>query len=226
MKIIVTGATGFVGHAVVRKCILSEAITSVIILSRNPVGKLLKRKKVRVIRHDDFLSYPPDLLETLRGAQCCIWCLGKKPRLWLNPLSVKKVNLEFPLAAANAFKSNIAPGGQRFQFVFCSMSGAEWDPLESFWETADIQAADIRKLKGAAERGLLDIAEEAPEAFRAIVLRPGFVKSDADNLSSMAIDGRPGVHVSVLASALLRVCIQQPMETIIENEEIVELGTV
>lgn len=42
----------------------------------------------------------------------------------------------------------------------------------------------------------------------------------------MAIDGRPGVHVSVLASALLRVCIQQPMETIIENEEIVELGTV
>lgn len=163
MKIIVTGATGFVGHAVVRKCILSEAITSVIILSRNPVGKLLKRKKVRVIRHDDFLSYPPDLLETLRGAQCCIWyatqflcdkllkrsfrCLGKKPRLWLNPLSVKKVNLEFPLAAANAFKSNIAPGGQRFQFVFCSMSGAEWDPLESFWETADIQAADIRKLK-------------------------------------------------------------------------------
>lgn len=74
MKVVVTGATGFVGSEVVRKCIDRAEITSVIALGRRAVdGELSKNGKVHVVINENMGMYPKEVLGQLKGAEACIW---------------------------------------------------------------------------------------------------------------------------------------------------------
>ena len=76
-KIIVTGATGFVGSNVVKQCIKDEVVDEILVLTRKPIDEeLLRNPKVKVIQHEEFSQYPDELLEQLRGAMGCIWCVN------------------------------------------------------------------------------------------------------------------------------------------------------
>jgi uncharacterized protein YbjT (DUF2867 family) len=82
MKVIVTGCTGLVGSALVRQCIASDQISHVFALARKalPDAAVAKSPKVSVILHDDFSTYPPELLSQLAGAEGCLWCVF---RFWI-----------------------------------------------------------------------------------------------------------------------------------------------
>jgi len=54
----------------------NNPVTAVTVLSRRPVPMAEGHEKVHVIIHDDFSSYPPGLLEKLKGAEGCVWALG------------------------------------------------------------------------------------------------------------------------------------------------------
>lgn len=138
--------------------------------------------------------------------------------------AARKVGVDFTLAAANAFAIDLAPAvprGQKFRFVYCSGKGAEWEQQKNLWVFSD-----TRKLKGAAERGLLDIADSNPQSFVAVLLRPGGVLPDGSEVvRTVASLVTPVVSVSQLAIALVRACIQPPAETVIQNPRIIELGS-
>ena len=128
MKVIITGATGLVGAAVVRRCIEQDKITLIVILSRRELPPALTASpKVKVILHEDFLDYPSTLLEQLEGAEACFWALGLRgaPIGYSDLAYARKVDVEFPVAAAKAFAG--MNGGRRFRFVLCSGIGAELD---------------------------------------------------------------------------------------------------
>lgn len=74
MKVIVTGSNGLVGSALVRECLASDKITHVFALTRKPLpDAVAKSPKATVIVHDDFSTYPPELLARLAGAEGCLW---------------------------------------------------------------------------------------------------------------------------------------------------------
>jgi uncharacterized protein YbjT (DUF2867 family) len=82
MKLILTGATGFVGTEVLRQALRNKAITSVIALARKPVGvpehtgpdaDTSKLQSV-VLRENEWTgAYPESVREVLRGCDACIW---------------------------------------------------------------------------------------------------------------------------------------------------------
>ena len=73
-KIILTGATGFIGSEVLKQCLAHPSVTSVVALSRRPLPEpIAKHPKLEVIIHEDFSSYSSTLLKNLAGATACIW---------------------------------------------------------------------------------------------------------------------------------------------------------
>ena len=74
MKVILTGSTGTIGAEVLSQCIDHPSITSIIVLSRRALPTTAPSSpKIKVIIHNDFLSYPTSLLPQLSGAEACIW---------------------------------------------------------------------------------------------------------------------------------------------------------
>lgn len=76
MKVILTGPTGFIGAEVLSQCIENPAITSIVALSRRELPSSAVSKsspKLKVIIHEDYTSYPDNVLRELAGAEACIW---------------------------------------------------------------------------------------------------------------------------------------------------------
>jgi uncharacterized protein YbjT (DUF2867 family) len=76
MHLILTGATGLIGAAVLDNMLAQEGISRISILSRRPVKMAEGHSKARVILHSDFHTYEPALLDQLKNAQGCVWALG------------------------------------------------------------------------------------------------------------------------------------------------------
>jgi len=80
MKLIVTGATGFVGTEVIRQALRNSAIISDIALARKPVslpdnaGPHAETSKFSSVILEDWINpYPLPIQEAIKGADACIW---------------------------------------------------------------------------------------------------------------------------------------------------------
>jgi hypothetical protein len=80
MKLIVTGATGFVGSEVIRQALRNSAITKVVALARKPVlppsdaGPDADTTKLQSVLLEDWVSpYSEAVKDHLKGADGCIW---------------------------------------------------------------------------------------------------------------------------------------------------------
>jgi len=72
-KIILTGATGMVGRAVLIECLESDQISEVLSLSRNSVE--LKHPKLREFLHPDFTDFS-SIADQLQGYDAFFHCMG------------------------------------------------------------------------------------------------------------------------------------------------------
>jgi len=218
MKVIVTGCTGLVGNALVRQCIASDEISHVFALTRKPLDDAVaKSPKATVILHDDFSTYPPELLDKVKGADGCFWAIGGRANQFPDVDTFSKVQVDYTIAAANAFREALAPQlpeGRQFRFIFCSGMGAEWDqkkPLRFL--------ADTRHVKGKVEQGLCEVADADPtKRFVVYCARPsGILPANAG--FAMRLTGKlyAAVGVDQLAKAFIRILLEGHKERIIEN---------
>ncbi|KAL1302601.1 hypothetical protein AAFC00_002977 [Neodothiora populina] len=186
MKIILAGATGFLGSEVLRQCIAkSSYVQHVYAVVRKPLEdrKLAQDPKCTEIVLEDFEQWPQHLLELFKqeGVRGCIWCIGGPVGSFKDLETAQRVNIALPQAAAEAFAVHVAPTaselqsmpknsrGNAFRFVYASMVGAEQNQFASLWSQAQ-----TRKAKGAAEKGLFEYADSRdPGTFEAYALRFG-----------------------------------------------------
>ncbi|KAI0475456.1 putative nucleoside-diphosphate-sugar epimerase [Xylariaceae sp. FL0804] len=106
MHLILTGATGLIGSAVLDAMLQNQGVTKISILSRRAVKMADDRKdpRVRVILHSDFNKYDDALLAQLRDAQGCVWALGIS-QTQVDKDEYVRITKDYALAAAKAFQT-------------------------------------------------------------------------------------------------------------------------
>jgi len=164
VHIILTGATGLVGSAVLAQLLQSSTITRVSVLSRRPVAATEGHKKANVIIQSDFSDYPQSVTEQLQGADGCIWAQGASA-MGMAEKDYTELTHDWPLAAAKAFgemKKDSSNG--RFNFVYVSGEGAD---------QKEKARAMFGRIKGRAEKDLVDLADSSNSTKLAVYnLRP------------------------------------------------------
>ncbi|KAL1713141.1 hypothetical protein EV715DRAFT_212285 [Schizophyllum commune] len=180
MHIILTGATGTVGLPVLRLLLADPTVTRVTALSRKAFdapdkdanGKAnghpkstYDPSKLEVIVHTDYASYPPELLERLRGARAAIWAQGISQTEAPKP-EYERITIDYPLAAARAF-AGLAGDDQPFTFVYVSGQLAM---------TSELTPVYFARVKGRAERLLTELAATQHNKLRVLHVRPGIVE--------------------------------------------------
>lgn len=116
MKIILFGCTGMVGQGVLRECLFSPDVTSVVAVVRSPIEQ--KHDKLRVIVHKDFLDF-----STLsEDADACFWALGVSSA-GMSEADYTRVTHDYTLAAAKVL------AGPTMTFIFVSGAGADGNAM-------------------------------------------------------------------------------------------------
>lgn len=154
MKAVVFGASGMVGQAVLRECIMDMSVDSVVAVTRSPVG-LINPKFINII-HEDFLNFAA-LAKKLKGVDACFYCLGVASA-GLSEADYMKITCDYTLAAAKTLLK-INP---KISFVFISGMGADSS------EKGRVMWA---RVKGKTENELMKL-----KFSRLVVIRPAFIE--------------------------------------------------
>lgn len=187
-----TGATGLIGSAILASLLSSPAVTRISVLSHRPVKAATGHAKANVIIHQDYASYPPSVLEQLKGAKACIWAQGKSQIGMLEP-DYQKLTHDWPLAAAKSFEQ-VAKAEDQGNFNFVYISGEGADPTGT-------SRTMFARIKGITETDLLSLASQESSTLTVYNLRPAGI----DNSESKARPDRPKSSLEILTDPLLKI---------------------
>jgi len=155
MKVLVFGATGMLGHGVLRECLLAADVEEVVAVGRNPSGQ--QHPKLRELVMANMYDYTA-VESQLAGFDACFFCLGVSS-IGMNEEDYRRVTYELTLAAATVL-AHLNPG-----MTFVYVTGAGTDSSErgnSMWA----------RVKGATENALLRLPFKAAFMFRPGVIQP------------------------------------------------------
>jgi nucleoside-diphosphate-sugar epimerase len=200
MRVVLTGATGFIGAATLRHLVDRPDVTKVTCLVRRPVP--VDSDKVESLVLDDFMVYDSELVARLAGHDACIWALGSRFAPGRDKALHERLTVGYPLAFVEAVAAD--------DCRFCYVSG---------WGTKPAS------LKGRAEIGLREVAAQRP-GLDVFCFRPAKVLPQGTNALVRALYGSLSVEVDALVQAMIRVALDEPVGTpeIIENKQIRTLG--
>jgi uncharacterized protein YbjT (DUF2867 family) len=153
MNVLILGATGMVGQAVLRECLLDDGVASVLTLGRSAVPQ--SHRKLRQIVHPDLFALAP-IEAQLTGLDACFFCLGVSA-VGMSEAEYTRLTYDLTLSVAEAL-ARLDPG-----MTFVYVSGAGTDSTErgrSMWA----------RVKGGTENALLRLPFKS-----AYMMRPGMI---------------------------------------------------
>ena len=153
MNVLLFGATGMVGDAVLHECLADARVASVLAIVRSPLA--VRHAKLRELRRTDFFAYD-DLAAELAPIDACFFCLGVSAA-GMSEATYTRQTYDLTLAAARALAA-AHPGA-----TFCYVTGQGADSSERgriMWA----------RVKGKTENALLALPLDA------YMFRPGFIR--------------------------------------------------
>uniref|UniRef100_A0A8H7K4Q5 NAD(P)-binding domain-containing protein n=1 Tax=Bionectria ochroleuca TaxID=29856 RepID=A0A8H7K4Q5_BIOOC len=198
VKVLLTGATGTIGGAVLEQCLAHPDISTVVAFARRELpDKVTSDPKLQVEITKDFSIWPEELLNTHRDATAMIWTMG-------DYVGSEDVTLQYPLAFQNAFikiRTQSSPGRNSRLFMF---------------------------ILGLHETRAIDLAERHKPWFNLYIVRPGGVLRDkgwAASLQELAMGRSWSVRARELSAYMVYLALGgDEADTVIMNEQIVEKG--
>lgn len=210
MKILLFGATGSAGAAVLDACLAASSVAEVRAITRRPL--MHTSPKLRSFVHKDFLDYST-VEDAFRSVDACLFCLGISATQAPQE-EYRTITYSYTLAAANMFKAK-SPGA-----AFHYISGQGTKPgSRMFWA----------RVKAQTERDLIELVD-------ADCWRPAFI--DAKPSSSLPklyaliqpigrlLKPFPNlyIHGHDIGRAMLRATEEKLRRRIIENAEIRQIA--
>ncbi|KAH6716172.1 hypothetical protein BKA61DRAFT_602659 [Leptodontidium sp. MPI-SDFR-AT-0119] len=227
MKIILTGSTGMIGTEVLTQSINNTSITEIVILSRRALPPTHPTSpKIKTIIISDFLSYPSQVLNELVGAEACIWALGGIPSRFPDLATARKVNIDYPLAAAKAFVETLAPGlgpGKKFRFIYVSGHAVDRDLSKQhrFFN-------DAIHIKGEIENKLVQLEADNADKLTVYLPRPGSVIPPNNRLVTVLVklttSFYPAMKGEEFAAAMIDVAFRGAEEQALSHDVLQKRG--
>lgn len=195
MKILLTGATGFLGQEVLKQLLEDPEITGVTVLIRRTSG--VTHQKMKEIVLNDFLNYDA-VMEDI-PADACIWCLGVS-QLAVSKEEYIKITLDYAVYAAQTMiKANP-------DIRFCFVSGVSADQEE---KSASLQG----RIKGRTEKHLSPLSDHV-FLFRSAFIKPAaggpkrpFVQTLAGYITNVLDLFSDAFSIDVVTLAKCLICV-------------------
>ena len=138
LRVLITGATGFIGGGVLKECLENESISSIVSVSRNSVN-VSSSKLEEIILPD--LTDLSGIEEKLSGFDACFYCLGTSSS-GLSEEEYRTITVDLSMS----FSKKILELNPEITFSFISAEGADING-KAMWA----------KVKGEAEKKILDL---------------------------------------------------------------------
>jgi uncharacterized protein YbjT (DUF2867 family) len=156
LNVVIFGATGVAGAAVLYECLKHPRISRVVAVTRRSLG--IDDDKFSEIIHTDFLDYSA-IEGELKGFDACFWNLGVSQLHVRDEETYRRITYDYTFAAANVL-ARLNP-----DMTFCFLTGLGTDPTmrsRQMWA----------RVKGQAERDLEDLPFGAVYVYRPGVIIP------------------------------------------------------
>jgi uncharacterized protein YbjT (DUF2867 family) len=210
MNILLFGASGTAGGAVLQACLDTPVVKEVRVVVRRPLG--WTNAKLWEVVHADFLDYAA-VIDAFRGVDACLFCLGISVTQ-VSKEEFVKISHDFPVAAAKMLMAQSPEAA----FHYISGAGTRAEST-TFWS----------KVKGQTENELMQLAG-------AVCWRPAFIDAEPSaSLPKIYAVLRPALRLlkpfrtlyvsgEDLGRAMLQATREKMRGRAIENAEIRELA--
>ncbi|PVI04899.1 NAD(P)-binding protein [Periconia macrospinosa] len=234
MKLVVVGATGYVGTEVIRLALRNKAITSVIALSRKPVnvpshlGADADTSKLQTVDLQDWEKPYPDAVKgKLKGADACIWMLAVTPTKSKDRDfgEVTKVCLDYTKNGLENLAA-LASTDKPFRFIYTSGVAVERDQTKPL----DV-LSDYRLMRGRVENFIIDFAKLHEPNVEVAITRPGGIegpghpKTEQGSILFSKFGATPWIHVSELAAAMIELCVSGITKETLWSKDMQEIAS-
>ncbi|KAK1707114.1 putative nucleoside-diphosphate-sugar epimerase [Colletotrichum lupini] len=239
MKLIITGASGFVGTELLKQSLCIPAIKTVIALTRRPLVIQAESRsdadhsKLRNIVVEGYDQYSVETKAEFATADACIWTVAITPSksTLYDWNEICRVCYESPLAGLRAMleargsltanTENLTP----FRFIY--MSGAKTERDQS--KTPSFKP-EYSLLRGRTETAVLALAKEHESQLDACIVKPGLIIAP-NNFLKMAVAcalwwtvSLPSIGVSEISAAMLKQSLSGFEKDTLENHDLLRLG--